>query len=324
MAEDLDIPLLNQLKGNLGRWMTFDSFGLADEQLHREVEKLEKAGARIEWNPPRRIRLLHWPDQLNPDELSWQLGCQVVGRKILVYKHTASTNDIAWKLLETAQSEGCAVFAESQSRGRGRQGRSWHDEPGRSILLSVLLLPRLPPERAHVLTVLGCVSVCEAIQTLTGRSPHIKWPNDVILAGRKVAGILVETRTSENRPPDAFVLGIGINVNQEAHDFPAELRDKATSLRLSLATPVDRTALARALLQRLDDRYLEACVDDLADLEEAWRYRCTTGSQLICLEQGGQTYTGRVVDIDLTHGLILQMTSGALKSFRSEHVTVRP
>ncbi|MBI2194607.1 MAG: biotin--[acetyl-CoA-carboxylase] ligase [Planctomycetes bacterium] len=323
MDDDLNLSLLLQLKENLGDWIGPHSLGLSPADLQCEIQKLVKAGGHAEWNEQRGARLLSWPDRLHPDEIGWKLETRIVGRRILVYDRTASTNDVAWQLLDTPQPHGAAVMAESQSRGRGRQGRSWHDVPGRSLLLSVLLLPKLAPERAHVLTIVGCLAVCEAIQDRTGRSPHIKWPNDVILGGRKVAGILVETRTSENRPPQAFVLGIGVNVNQENEDFPPDLREKATSLRCALASPVDRTGLARALLKRLDQRYAELCSGDWTELEAAWRHRCTSGGHVVCLEQAGQTYTGRVVDLDLTHGLILQLPCGTLKAFRSEHVTVQ-
>lgn len=323
MPEDLPISILNRLKASEGQWLDFKSFFLPANQMMSDLEKLQQAGAIIDTNS-HQVRLVHWPDRLHPDELSWELGTKLIGRKIQVYEQTASTNDIAWRLLESGEPEGSAIFAESQTGGRGRLGRAWHDAPGKSILVSILLTPRLPLEHIQVLTVFGAVALCEAILELTGHSPTIKWPNDVIFKNQKVAGILVETRSSENQAPSGFVLGIGINVNQCAEDFPPDLRESAASLRSVLGDVFERSALARALLKRLDHHYHRVCAEEYDDLERAWRNLCTAGGQPIRLEYERKEFSGRIVDIDLVDGIILQLPNGALKTFRAEHVTVLP
>lgn len=323
MGEDLNIPLLDRLRANAGQWLGTTELGLAARRLSDEVEKLRRAGARIDVEDRRGACLLEWPDRLHPDELQWELGTAVIGRRILVYQETASTNDVAWQLSGSSELEGVAVFAESQTRGRGRHGRSWADAPGKGLLFSVLLTPDLPVETSNALTVLGGVAVCEAIQSLTGLAAYLKWPNDVVVGGRKLAGIIVETRGGEAQSPAAFVLGVGINVGQRKDEFPVELRERAASISMVTAAP-RRVELARALLRNLDCRYRELCRGETGDLEKAWRTRCTAGSDVITLEHDGQAYTGRVVDVDLRDGLILQLPSGGLRAFRCEHVSVRP
>ena len=219
MGEDLNIPLLDRLRANAGQWLGTTELGLAARRLSDEVEKLRRAGARIDVEDRRGACLLEWPDRLHPDELQWELGTAVIGRRILVYQETASTNDVAWQLSGSSELEGVAVFAESQTRGRGRHGRSWADAPGKGLLFSVLLTPDLPVETSNALTVLGGVAVCEAIQSLTGLAAYLKWPNDVVVGGRKLAGIIVETRGGEAQSPAAFVLGVGINVGQRKDIF---------------------------------------------------------------------------------------------------------
>jgi BirA family biotin operon repressor/biotin-[acetyl-CoA-carboxylase] ligase len=323
LGEDLNVPLLNRLKANLGNWMAAEAFDLPRERLREELDGLTRAGAEIGWSEEQGARLLAWPDRLHPDELSWELGTRIIGRRILVFRETGSTNDVAWRLSETAEPEGTVVFAESQSRGRGRHGRQWHDAPGRSLLLSVLLVPNLPPDEQNALAVLGAVAVCEAVESVAGLSARIKWPNDVLVAGRKTGGILVETRSMDSQGSNTFVLGIGLNVNQAEGDFPPELRAKAASLRIVSGKPMERVGLARALLHRLDSRYGSLRNGESGELENAWRTRCAVG-EMMELEVASQRFAGRVVDVSLKDGLILQLPSGGYRTFRGEHVTVRP
>jgi len=321
LGEDLNVPLLNQLKLNLGKWMTAGELGLSSKKLPGEIQPLTRAGGQLERDPDRGVRLCYWPDRLHPDELSWELGTKTIGRRVLVFNETASTNDVAWRHLDTAEPEGIAVFAESQARGRGRHGRPWHDVPGKSVLVSVLLRPRLPAEDLSALSVLGALAVCEAVESVTGVAARVKWPNDVLAGTRKLAGVLVEARAAEGRRANALVLGIGLNVNQEARDFPPELEEKATSLRIASGRLVDRVQLCRALLRQLDRRYRAVLNGELEELENAWRARCTMG-EMIDLEANGETFTGRVVDLSLKDGLLLQLPAGGIKAFRGEHVCV--
>jgi len=323
LGEDLNVPLLDQLKLNLGKWMTEEELGLSSRSLPGEIELLARAGGQLELDPERGVRLCSWPDRLHPDELSWELGTKIIGRRALVFSETASTNDIAWRLLEASEPEGVAVFAESQERGRGRHGRPWLDVSGRSVLVSVLLMPRLPAEDLGALSVLGAVAVCETVESMAGIAARVKWPNDVLTGTRKLAGILVEARAAESHRANAFVLGIGLNVNQEAQDFPPELEERATSIRIASGKPVDRVPLCRALLRRLDHHYRAVLNGELEELENAWCARCTMG-EMVELEADGETFTGRVVDLSLRDGLILQLPSGGIRSFRGEHICVRP
>jgi BirA family biotin operon repressor/biotin-[acetyl-CoA-carboxylase] ligase len=262
-------------------------------------------------------------DRLDPDELSSGLGTKIIGRDIHVYQETASTNDVAWQLASEGR-EGVTIFAESQTQGRGRRGRTWIDSDGKCLLMSTVVMPGLPAEDFNVLTVLGAVAVCQALQNSCGLRPTIKWPNDVIVSGKKICGILVETRQDDNRAPGTFVIGIGLNVNLTREQLPEILRDHATSISMEVGEEIDRTRFARQLLRNLDSLYRNVKAGDLADLEEKWKKLCLTGGEFLTLEQNGKLYRGRVHDLDLKDGLILQLDSGVLKSFRGEHVSVVP
>ena len=171
-----------------------------------------------------------------------------MGRRIAVWNRVGSTNDVAARGAGSIANEGLVVLAEEQTAGRGRRGRAWTAPAGSSLLMSVLLFPPEPTADPGWLTALAALAVVEVVAAWSGRDARIKWPNDVRVDGRKIAGILVE------RGPGA-VIGIGLNVNIRLDQFPDELRDSATSLRILTGARVDRSELARALIERLDAWY---------------------------------------------------------------------
>src|SRR3954451_19543427 len=190
-------------------------------------------------------------DRLIAEELRRGLhGCGI-GKEIVVVAETESTNDLAWKAFEHGAFEGFVIFAERQTKGRGQYGRRWESAPYLGLWLSVLLRPALTLAESPKLTVLLAEAVAATIADETGCAPTIKWPNDVYLSGRKVAGVLVEGRTAGDGTYVA-VAGIGINVNQTIDDFPDELRETAGSLAMATGKNVSRVKLAVALLRRLN------------------------------------------------------------------------
>ena len=192
-------------------------------------------------------------DRLIATELRAGLaGCRI-GNEIVVVDETASTNDLAWEAAERGAAAGFVVFAERQTKGRGQYGRRWESAPYRGLWFSVLLRPAMTLRESPRLTSLLAEMVSTTIAEETGCTPTIKMPNDIYIAGRKVAGVLVEGRTAGDGSYVA-VAGIGINVNQTVEDFPDELRATAGSLRTATGRRIDRSKLAIALLQNLGER----------------------------------------------------------------------
>jgi BirA family biotin operon repressor/biotin-[acetyl-CoA-carboxylase] ligase len=192
-------------------------------------------------------------DRLIATELSAALEGYRIGNDIMVVEETESTNDLAWKAVERGVSEGFVIFAERQTKGRGQYGRRWESAPYLGLWFSVLLRPEVTLAESPKLTVLLAETVAATIAEETGCAPTIKWPNDLYLSGRKVAGVLVEGRIATDGNYVA-VAGIGINVNQTMDDFPEELRDTAGSLAMATGKKISRAKLAVALLKRLATR----------------------------------------------------------------------
>jgi BirA family biotin operon repressor/biotin-[acetyl-CoA-carboxylase] ligase len=184
-----------------------------------------------------------------------------------------STQTVARALADAGAPEGTLVVADHQRAGRGRQGRPWLDRPGESVLLSLLLRPPIPPSDVPQLGLLAAVAVAEAVAEQTGLAPDIKWPNDLLLAGRKCAGILAEAAW-DGTGVTRVILGIGVNVNQR--EFPADLAGRATSLRLALGRPVDRGALLETMLARLEDWYDRYLDRGFEPVRQEWCRRAVT------------------------------------------------
>jgi len=277
------------------------------------VEDLRNLGYEIEASPHSGYRLLASPDCLHADDLLARTGpVRIVGREIKVFQETSSTSDVLEKLARDGVREGLVVFAESQTRGRGRLGRPWISPRGRGIWLSVLLRPTLRPQAATRLTVAAAAALARAFRREIPLRPEIKWPNDLMIHGRKVAGVLTEL-SGELDSVRHVSLGIGINANLTREDFPPALRESATSLRLALGRPVDRAALAATLLQELDRAY--ACISDdrFTTLADEWSEHCTTLGRHVSVLTGNRRIVGLAESLDSEGALLVRTDFGRLE-----------
>ncbi len=213
------------------------------------IEELRALGYDIEASPHIGYRLLNAPDVLHADDLLSRLGkTRIVGRDIRVFQETTSTNDIIEKLAHDGVKEGVVVFAESQTKGRGRLGRKWVSPARKGLWFSVLLRPKLRPQAVTQLTIAAATALVRAIHSEIGVTLEIKWPNDLYLYGKKFAGILTELN-AELDTVKYVILGIGVDVNLGANEFPAELRNRVTSLKIEVGERLDRAELAAEILR---------------------------------------------------------------------------
>jgi BirA family biotin operon repressor/biotin-[acetyl-CoA-carboxylase] ligase len=226
----------------------------------------------------------------------WHLDTCRLGRRVLVFDRVDSTNTLAASFAHDPKNDGLALLAADQSAGRGQHGRSWQCPPGSGVLLSVLLFPPPALRRPAVLTAWAAVAVCEAIRLTTNLQARIKWPNDVLIRGRKVCGILIESRGQAGQGLYT-VAGIGLNVNQSAEDFArAELPD-ASSLSVCSGLRLDRDEVARQLLTQLDEEYDRLYGGDLATLEACWKWRLGLLGKQVVAECADGTYRGRLREL---------------------------
>lgn len=286
------------------------------------VAELRRVGFDIPVTPQGGYRLVGTPAQLNADDILSRLGkVRVIGRDISVFAETSSTNDVIDRLARDDVAEGVVVFAESQNQGRGRLGRSWFSPAGKGLWFSVLLRPKLRPQQIPQITVLASVAVARTIEHVARLSPKIKWPNDVYVNGRKVAGILTEL-SAEQDVVRYVVLGIGIDVNVAASEFPPKLRSIATSLAIEAGHPIDRAELASAVLRELDELYVRVAKKDFESVAEEWERRCTTVGKHVVVLIGDRRLHGHAEALDAEGALLLRTEHGHLERITGGDVQV--
>jgi BirA family biotin operon repressor/biotin-[acetyl-CoA-carboxylase] ligase len=278
-----------------------------------EIAALEQLGYQFETHPHLGYRLLATPDRLTADDIQARLVTRVIGREIIVFEETGSTNDVVTDLARHGAKEGLVVFAEFQTKGRGRQGRAWLSARGKGLWFSVLLRPTWPVTAMPRLTVAASVAVARVIRQQAGLDARIKWPNDVTIHGRKVAGILTELQG------DAAILGVGLDVNCRPEDLPPGV--PAASLALETGQPQDRLALAAALLTALDELYATAVTDFDAIVAQWAAWSTTLGKQLV-VQRGGQRLEGHAAALDSDGALLLRKDNGQTERLTGAEVMV--
>ena len=254
------------------------------------------------------------------EQVRRSLTTRIVGRDIRAYDLVISTNDVVWELADRGAEEGTVVFAEEQTRGRGRLGRTWWSPRGKGIWMSVLLRPPVREGAVPMTTIIGALAVADAVRAQTRLPAMIRWPNDITIEDRKAAGILVEARTGP--AGRELGLGIGLDVNAGECGMPDEIATLATSLSEAAGEEFDRAALARALLQALDRWYQVKLDGGVEAINQRWRELSASLGRKITLEEHGGRYEGDVIDVDIRFGLALRLERGTIRHFRGEHVSV--
>jgi BirA family biotin operon repressor/biotin-[acetyl-CoA-carboxylase] ligase len=287
--------------------------GVTRTAVWSRVEELRALGYEIEASPHSGYTLKSTPDLLHADDLMARLGAtSVIGRDIRVFETTTSTNDVVEKLARDGVKEGAVVFAEAQTMGRGRLGRKWSSPPRKGLWFSVLLRPDLQPMEATRVTVAAAAALRASIESCTTVEARIKWPNDILVRGKKVAGILTEM-SAELDHIRHVILGIGIDVNQLASDVPGDLSGRATSLRIETGRAWSRSELAVAVLRKMDENYREVQRGGFARIGEEWARHCSTLGERVVIRMGERTVRGTAESLDDAGALLVRTEHGRLE-----------
>lgn len=279
----------------------------------KHINGLRDAGYVIEAVPSRGYHLLSTPNILSEEEVRERLHATVIGQRLVCLPGTASTNADAFRMAEAGADEGTVIIADAQSGGKGRMGRVWSSPPGINLYCSVVLRPTVKPYEAAQLTFLSAVAVARAIEQTTQLKPEIKWPNDVLIQGRKVAGLLNEM-SAETDGINFVILGIGVNLNMTAAQFPADLRTPATSLLLEQGRPVSRAQFAAAMLDELDRLYDAFLTHGFGPVREEWQLRCNANGREVSVSDGGaETLRGMFEGLDGDGAMLVRLPGGMLE-----------
>lgn len=243
-----------------------------------------------------------------------------IGRRIIYYDTIGSTNTAALGLDERAE-EGTVIISDSQEQGRGRLGRSWVSPPGLNIYLSILLRPRIEPEYLTLLTLFSAIACTYALEKTTSLSLSVKWPNDLMSDDRKLGGILTEMKIFGKKRVLA-VIGVGINVNMEARDFPDHLRNTATSVRIDTGQYHAREPLISEILNEADVWYKVLQAGRAKDIIDEWQHLTSTVGRHVLVTTGQEIHAGLAEGIDERGMLLVRLPSGEIKKISSGDLTV--
>ncbi|MBT1073537.1 biotin--[acetyl-CoA-carboxylase] ligase [Pelotalea chapellei] len=304
------LNLFHQREGFVSGEALSRELAVSRTAIWKHIKTLREAGYVIEAIPSRGYQLTATPDNLSAEEIERHLSSAIIGRRLICLAETTSTNSDAFRLAEQGAPEGAVVFADTQSGGKGRMGRRWVSPPGVNLYCSVILRPEIMPYEAPQLTFLSAVAVARAIELTTPIIPEIKWPNDVLVRGRKIAGLLNEM-SAETDGTNFVILGMGINLNMAANQFPSDMRYPATSLCLELGRAVERVPFAATLLNELDRLYNEFQVYGFRPVREEWQQRCNAYGRELTVSDGDCEITrGAFEGIDDDGALLVRSRKG--------------
>lgn len=251
--------------------------GCSRTAVWKHMDELRKEGFELEAVRRKGYRIVKTPQTIFPDEIRLGLKTEFIGQTIHYEETVDSTQIIAKRMAMEGAAEGTVVIAEEQLKGRGRLNRHWHSPSSSGVWMSIILRPNIPIQKAPQLTLLTAVAIVQGIIEATSLSSQIKWPNDILMSGKKVTGILTELVAESDRI-NSVIIGIGINVNQEKEDFPEELQEIATSLSLEAGKKFDRAVLIRSIFQKLEQLYKLYLTDGFQPVKHLWeKYSVTIG-----------------------------------------------
>ena len=321
------LKMLREADGYISGQEICEKFNVSRTAVWKVIRRLQEDGYEVEAVRNKGYRMVESPDILTKEEVESCMHTEWAGRNVVCYKVTDSTNLRIKQMGDEGALAGTLAVAEEQTAGRGRRGRSWESPAGAGIFMSVLLRPKITPDKASMLTIVTACSTAKGIKKYfenEGASCpdiQIKWPNDLVVNGKKLAGILTEMSTQIDYINHVTV-GVGINVNLT--DFPEEIREHATSLRLECGHKVKRAPLIAAIMKRLEENYaLFMETGDLSQLMEKYSELLVNKDRDVMILGAKEQYVAHALGINKTGELIVRKEDGTIEEVYAGEVSVR-
>lgn len=299
-----------------------EALGVSRTSVWKSINSLREDGYQIDAIPNKGYKIIGSPDSIAKEEIASRLHTKRIGKEIYYFSKIDSTNQYAKKLGEEGAPDGTIVIADEQTKGKGRSGRHWVTPPGSAIAFTILLRPKLPPASISMVTLVKGLAVCNAIRELYHLPVGIKWPNDVVIDGRKICGILTEM-SAEVDGVHYIVIGTGINTNVDS--FPDEIKDVATSLKIQLGRPVDRAEVLVRVIEFFEEYYEKFEEDgDLRRLQDTYNEELLNMNEGVRVLDPKGEYTGVALGIDPGGQLLVKRDdTGEIVKVWSGEVSVR-
>ncbi|HPN88338.1 MAG TPA: biotin--[acetyl-CoA-carboxylase] ligase [Candidatus Omnitrophota bacterium] len=304
---DKIISLLKSKKEYVSGEEISQKFGISRAAIWKHINELRLLGYKIDAVSHCGYRLKSSPDKLFHFEVLRDLRTEIIGQKMIYKEEVSSTMDEAFQLALNGEKEGTVVCAERQTKGRGRMGRVWVSPKLKGIYLSIILRPSLPPSNIARLTLLVGVALCEAINRISPVGAEIKWPNDVLIKGKKVAGILTEINAEMDRVRFC-IIGLGVNVNTALRVLPSG----STSLKNETGRCYSRVKVTQEILKKLDFWYGLLKKEGFASIIERWKELSSTLGRHIIIKDQDRCVEGKAIDLDEYGGLVIKTRDGRI------------
>ncbi|MDO8445812.1 MAG: biotin--[acetyl-CoA-carboxylase] ligase [Deltaproteobacteria bacterium] len=320
-----DEKILKLLKENRGVYTSGVEIGknldLSRTAVWKHMGNLRKAGYEIDAIPNLGYRLLSSPDLMTSAEIESGLKTKYIGKKIHAFSLTDSTNTKAFELALHGAPEGTVIVAEGQRKGKGRLGRKWESPKGVNVYASIVLRPKIAPSSASQITLLAAVATARAIEKATKILPDIKWPNDLLIRNRKVAGILMEL-DSEADMVNFIVLGIGIDINMDINSLPPDVAKVATSIKNETGRTIERVPLVQELFRQLEKWYEIFKADGFGPIITEWERLSIMAGKYIRVSFLKETKEGVALGLDTDGALLLRLPTGRIERVVAGDVTM--
>ena len=319
--------IIKALKQNTNKHISGEQLsellGVSRTAVWKWINQLKAEGYVIESQTKLGYRLVKSPETLFSYEIAPFMNTKLIGKYMMYFDTLDSTNNEAKRLAEMGFENGTVLIADEQQAGRGRLGRNWVSPKGKGIWLTIMLKPQIAPKDASKMTIIAALAVLRAIGSICKAAPQIKWPNDIVLNGKKICGILTEMN-AEMDEIHYLIVGIGINANLDEADFDETLLDKATSLKIENNNEVNRKALIANILNEFETLYMdfikEANIEKF--FEEYRKVSATIGKQVKIIDRKGETI-GFAENLNIEGQLMVRKEDGTLIEVSSGEVSVR-
>ncbi|PGT87431.1 biotin--[acetyl-CoA-carboxylase] ligase [Bacillus sp. AFS040349] len=326
MQSELRTKLLEAFSNAEGEFVSgqkiSEYIGCSRTAVWKHIEELRKDGYELEAVRRLGYRITKKPNKISSNEIQIGLKTKTLGRHVHFEETVTSTQKIAQTLAGNGAPEGTIVVADQQTNGRGRMAREWYSPSGTGIWMSLIIRPNIPIHSTPQLTLLTAVAIVQAIEELTPVKPDIKWPNDILINGKKVVGILTELQAEADQV-HSVIIGTGINVNQKVEDFPEELQQIATSIGIETGKHWERALFIQTILLKFEGLYSLYLSQGFHPIKLLWEgYAISLNKKMVARTLNGSV-EGKAIGIDHNGVLLIETSDGSIKEIYSADIELK-
>lgn len=309
----------NKEKYISGQYLS-EKLNISRSAIWKHMNELKKDGYEIEGKAKKGYRILSFPNKLSENTISWGLETDWLGKTIIHRESITSTQRLAHELALDGANHGTIVIADEQTKGKGRTDRAWHSEKGKGIWMSIILRPTILPYLAPQLTLLTATVLANVIDSYAKIRPQIKWPNDILIDGKKMAGILTEMQAEQDTVL-YVIIGMGININQTKADLPNEISNRATSLQIETEKSWDMLPIIQEIIQTFETKYMHYIDHGFNQVKQTWENYGFRLNERLQIKSGNKLWEGIFLGIAEDGALLAKNENGVIEKVYSGEIT---